>query len=251
MPNFRDTRLYRSALVEPAGQTDGGSVQRLQVALDSFRRHAARLASTVASDLPGFTGHDVEHLDALWATADVIVGEEWTLNPAEGFVFGGAVLLHDLALSTAAYLDGPASVEEAEDFADALRLALRAGLGRDPGDEELADPEPELRNAAREAVLRRRHARRASELATTPLTGPEVDFAGGQYLRVPLGESKDQPSGLMTLWLVLIALSSLARYEPAGWTKALAPRSPLAVPIEQGLRHATLRIPVLVRDALG
>jgi hypothetical protein len=78
-----------------------------------------------------------------------------------------------------------------------------------------------------------------------------VSFAGGRYLRVPLGESEDQPSGLMTLWLVLIALSSLARYEPAGWTRALAPTSPLAVPIEQGLRHATLRIPFLVSDVLA
>jgi hypothetical protein len=119
MTDFADTRLHRLALTDDGDGHNSDAWQRLQVALAGFRRRATRLASVIASDLPGFTGHDVEHLDALWATADVIVGEDWTFNPLEAFVFGAAVLLHDLALSTAAYLGGSASVEQGEDFADA------------------------------------------------------------------------------------------------------------------------------------
>jgi hypothetical protein len=57
-------------------------------------------------------------------------------------------------------------------------------------------------------------------------------------------------SGLLTWWVVLIALSSLAGYEPAGWTAALRPQSPLAVPIEQTLKRVTLLMPGMIRDAL-
>jgi hypothetical protein len=77
-----------------------------------------------------------------------------------------------------------------------------------------------------------------------------VGFAGERYLRIPLGEARDQPSGLMTWWMTLLALSSLARYEPAGWTAALTPRSRLAVPIEATLNKVILRMPRMVLDAM-
>ena len=75
-------------------------------------------------------------------------------------------------------------------------------------------------------------------------------LGGSRFLRVPLGEKRDQPSGLMTWWIALIALSSLARYEPAGWTAALDPTSVLAVPIERTLSNVSLMLPLLVHDAL-
>jgi len=48
----------------------------------------------------------------------------------------------------------------------------------------------------------------------------------------------------------LIALSQLARYEPAGWVAALAPESSLAVPIDKTLRYVIRVMPIMVRDAL-
>ncbi len=77
-----------------------------------------------------------------------------------------------------------------------------------------------------------------------------LDYLGSRYLRAPLGEGGDDPSALMTWWIVLIALSQLARYEPAGWTAALAPESGTAVPIERGLRRIALLMPRMVREAL-
>jgi signal transduction histidine kinase len=183
--------------------------------LERFRDRAARLANSIANDLPGFTGHDVEHLDALWATADVVAGDDWSLNPVEAFVFGGAVLLHDLALSTAAYLDGPDSVEQGEDFADRLRLALRAQLGREATVDELVDPPPAVRNAAREAVLRSRHHRRASELVTVPLQGP-----GGELYLLDDSDLRDDLEWLIGQiaashgWTLIEVNATLAPLQP-------------------------------------
>lgn len=161
---------------------DGNSVERerLRVALERFHDRAARLAARIADDLPGFTGHDVEHLDALWATADAIVGPGFAWSPLEAYVFGGAALLHDLALTVAAYLDGPESVESGDDWQDALVLAMR-----DAGEEDSGL----VSGRAREAILRRRHAERAHELATVPLRGPEgsVYLVEDEDLREDLG----------------------------------------------------------------
>ncbi len=58
-------------------------------------------------------------------------------------------------------------------------------------------------------------------------------------------------SELPTWWALLFGLSMLARYEPAGWTAALAlDSSPLAAPLAQGLQVAIDRVPQLVLDAL-
>lgn len=67
-----------------------------------------------------------------------------------------------------------------------------------------------------------------------------------RYLRL------DQaPSGLMMWWMLIQALSALARYEPAMWTAAIAPdRSRVAVPLEQTLQTAAMILPRLVCDAL-
>jgi hypothetical protein len=70
------------------------------------------------------------------------------------------------------------------------------------------------------------------------------------YIRPAIGEASP-PSILMTWWAVLFALSHLARYEPATWTRAISPdRSALTVPIEAGLRHAGRILPRLVLHAL-
>jgi hypothetical protein len=85
--------------------------------------------------------------------------------------------------------------------------------------------------------------KRAFEAAT-------INYLDARYLRAPLGAG-DQPSALMTWWVLLLALAQLARYEPAAWTKALDPdNSSLAVPIEQTLRHAAALMPQLVLGAL-
>jgi hypothetical protein len=71
-----------------------------------------------------------------------------------------------------------------------------------------------------------------------------------RYLRF-IGGSGSGPSGLLSWWLLLQALSQLARYSPAAWTAAIAPaKSKIAVPIEQTLNIAAAVVPRLVLDAL-
>lgn len=65
---------------------------------------------------------------------------------------------------------------------------------------------------------------------------PPFIAGGAHFLRPGLGSSHDAVSPLMAWWLVLLTLSSVARYEPALWRKALEPdASPVAVPIERAL----------------
>lgn len=73
------------------------------------------------------------------------------------------------------------------------------------------------------------------------------------HLRAPLVAGGDTtPSGLMTWWALLLALSSIARYHPATWREALDPdASPLAVPIEKVLELAQMRVPKLLDAALS
>lgn len=76
-------------------------------------------------------------------------------------------------------------------------------------------------------------------------------YFGGWKLRPNLGEGR--PLGVVpNWWAFLLALSSLARYHPAAWTRALAvDRSPLAVPLERALQFAADLLPALVFEALG
>jgi hypothetical protein len=59
------------------------------------------------------------------------------------------------------------------------------------------------------------------------------------------------PSGLMLWWMILLGLSSFARYEPARWTAAINPdESTVAVPLEQTLEIAAVHLPALVLEGL-
>jgi hypothetical protein len=83
-----------------------GHRERLRVALDQMRENVIPLVRDIHRDVLGLTVHDESHLDALWQTADVIAGPDFVLTPAEAFVFGAAVLLHDTAMAIASYPGG-------------------------------------------------------------------------------------------------------------------------------------------------
>jgi hypothetical protein len=71
------------------------------------------------------------------------------------------------------------------------------------------------------------------------------------YLRPTLGRDDGEVSLLMTWWSVLLALSSLARYEPARWQRALDIDRPGAgAALEEILDTAQERVPELLFDAL-
>jgi hypothetical protein len=104
---YRETGLWSRSLGAASGDppsTDG--IARLQSSYSIFRNRASALTERIAQALPHLTIHDVTHLDALWETADIIAGPDYPLNPIEGFVLGGAILVHDAALCFEAYEGG-------------------------------------------------------------------------------------------------------------------------------------------------
>lgn len=152
--------LWKRTLAEQAGR-DPHKVPRgkLREALLAMREKAKVLVDEIPRDIPGLTVHDVTHLDALWKTASVLVDDKFPLNPAEAFVLGGAILLHDAAMSLAAYPEGLEGLKKEVEWQDAAALAAR--------DETAQALEPAKRETLIKAkVLRQRHAQQAAALAT-------------------------------------------------------------------------------------
>lgn len=137
---------------------------RLRLALLDMREQVGHLVSSIASDMPGLTVHDLTHLDALWEMAGLADGFKAPLNPAEGFVLGGAILLHDAALTLTAYPCGMDDLRKLPYWADMATSELRRLGHREPDAvlRQALPQEVELRISWR--LLRRLHAQRAAEL---------------------------------------------------------------------------------------
>lgn len=158
MAGFENTRLWVKSLGqrdENAGVDDPHA--KLLATYSTFRDRAGHLTSKIAAALPNLTIHDVTHLDALWETADVITGPDYPLNPMEGFVLGGAFLLHDAALCFEAFEGGQLGLRSAVEWTDSF-AAEREKKPKATEDAILA--------SADFAALRLLHARRAADLGT-------------------------------------------------------------------------------------
>jgi len=136
---------------------------RLKVALESFRERVGQLITFIPRDMPGYTVHDLTHLDALWEMADIIVGADYELNPAEVFVLGGAILLHDAGMTVAAYLDQGQELERTVEYSTALASAKVQLSGERL---EASALESRAREIALVETLRVLHPKKAEELAT-------------------------------------------------------------------------------------
>lgn len=140
-------------------------VIQLQASYRSARRKAVTLASRIAADLPDFTVHDERHLEALWQIANQLEDGSG-LNPLEGYVFGMALLIHDLGMAVAAYPGGAEELQSEPLWADLVALA---GVDDTPedSDERLAAE----RHATAE-MLRLLHAEQAEKLGSVSWSGP-------------------------------------------------------------------------------
>ena len=123
-PLWRQT--FAKSLADP-------SVSRLVTSLRNARERVAHLTSRIVASLPGLTLHDSSHLDALWGVASTIVGDDYVLNPLEGYLFGTAVLLHDAALCYEAYSGGQEAVRETTQWRDAYNRCQGRSKTRPPG----------------------------------------------------------------------------------------------------------------------
>ena len=146
-------------------ESDDPRVSRLVTSLLGARDRVGQLTTRIVSSLPTLTMHDLSHLDGLWTVAGTISGDEFSLNPLEGYLFGTAVLLHDAALCFEAYSGGQPAVRETVQWKDAhnRRRANKSAV-------DLAAVDFE--------ALRSLHALRAASLAIEPWETEE----GPQYI---------------------------------------------------------------------
>ncbi|WHA40153.1 HD domain-containing protein [Agrobacterium larrymoorei] len=154
---YQATGLWKNSLgSRSTGHSD--HMDTLRSAYQDFRRKAFVLTDQIAKALPALTIHDGTHLDALWETADLIAGPSYPINPLEGFVLGGAILLHDAALCFEAYEGGKTKLRNSTEWRDSFAAIQE----RSPTLETSS-----AQDEADFAALRLLHASRAKELAET------------------------------------------------------------------------------------
>ena len=136
-------------------ESNDPNVTRLVTSIRGARDRVGHLTSRIAARLPSLTMHDLLHLDGLWTVAGTIAGEDFALNPLEGYLFGSAVLLHDAALCFEAYSGGQQAVRETVQWKDAYN---RRKINQGEVNIDTVDFE----------ALRSLHAKQAASLATKP-----------------------------------------------------------------------------------
>lgn len=166
MRDFQHSAIWQKNLARQL-ETDKDDKERefLRVEFENFRDKAKTLAKEISIILPQYTVHDIDHIDALWDTAELIVPEDYDINPIETYVLGGAFLLHDLGMALAAYPNGIDELKKEQIWIDSVAAALKLKLNRPLTAQDMKDVSPDVENAAIEKTLRLLHAKRASELA--------------------------------------------------------------------------------------
>lgn len=160
--DFRLTWLWRHAFINPLPDVTSVEQEYFRDRYLAMREKAAVLVSQIAGAMPGLTVHDVSHLDALWETASLVSEGAIAVSPAEAFVFGASVLLHDSAMSLAAYPEGLNQLKQTVAWKDAVTALLGDS---EHGPEAVEEPPPEIVQRAVPEVLRQLHAQQAEVLA--------------------------------------------------------------------------------------
>lgn len=162
MDRFEATKTWQRAFEVRENDPDSSARQRLSSAFIAMREKVDSLVKRIDADCKGLTVHDVTHLDALWEMADVICGDQVPLTPAETFVLGGAILLHDAGMTAAAFgsLDELKLTPEWRDNAAAHFRQAEVPIST----ESLQSPPGELYSSILFATLRDLHAAQAEKL---------------------------------------------------------------------------------------
>ena len=188
-----NTSLWKNTLAtRPGSEPDPHAEQRerLRTSYTELRRKAAVLLEENARSMPDFTVHDISHVDALWETADLVCGDEVTLNPAEAYVLGCAFVLHDAAMGTAAYGTTVPEALGEKRWRDLVSLAYYDQEGCWPERGELEDPPAEIAKACVATAIRETHAEQAKRLVDQPWqssTGNEMHLIDDVQLREGYG----------------------------------------------------------------
>lgn len=95
--SYKDSTLWKEAFNDKYEHTV--LRERLINVFEIAHSNASFLLDKIRIDFPSLTIHDITHVDSLWQVASIIAGEDYQLNPLEGFILGCSFLIHDAALS--------------------------------------------------------------------------------------------------------------------------------------------------------
>ena len=159
--SYEECWLWKRAFVESREDATERQQQYFRERYFSMRERVEKLVSRIGSDMEEMTVHDISHLDALWEMGSIVAKNSVELNPPEAFVFGGAVLLHDAAMTLAAYPKGIVELKGELTWKDTFaRLVMEANdRGEDVDD-------PMLEKLATSEALRKLHAAKSEALPT-------------------------------------------------------------------------------------
>ena len=165
--------LWTNTLAPQTNDESAAARERLRAAFTTCRQKVGLLAGEIRRDLPQLTLHDLTHIDALWETAGTILGPNYDITPAEGFVLGVAFLLHDLGMALPT-VDGRIDALKADPrWKDLVTYEYQTSLDRKPSDEEISNPEEEIYNRVLLSLLQQIHAANAEQLVFTDLSSKE------------------------------------------------------------------------------
>lgn len=160
MPKHENTKIWNENLAIQTGNDTHESERRLlREAYEAMREKSSILSNEISASLPSFTIHDIDHLDGLWEMAQLLTGDTFQINPAEAFVLGGAILIHDIGMSIAAY---PMKEAELRSTAQWQRLKSIELIKTNPNRKTLH--ENEINELVDKIYLREMHASRAAEI---------------------------------------------------------------------------------------
>lgn len=172
-------RAQQTSLWKRTLGSDDEDVKPLRESFLDARENAAVLLDKIRPDFPNLTIHDITHVDSLWSVADAIIGENYPINPLEGYVLGIAFLIHDVALSYDA-IGGKEKLRKEDVWKDAFADG--------PGDKSEEEFEKECDFTAIRAI----HAREAKEIMTRTFSSddiPSFHIVKKASYRQSLGES--------------------------------------------------------------
>src|SRR6266446_3829564 len=190
--DFRQTWLWQNVFVNPRldATLDEQEFFRDQFLL--MRDKVGHLVAQIAADMPGMTVHDLTHLDSLWETASLVAEGAVTVSPPEGFVLGASILLHDSAMTVAAYPGGLTDIMQTVQWRDALARWLQSAHETGNGEFDSVSPPKEVVQKILPDVLRRLHAQQAAVLAEQAWlsnTGEQLYLISDSDLRFFYGQT--------------------------------------------------------------
>ena len=172
-------RAQQTSLWKRTLGSDDEDVKPLRESFLDARENAAFLLDKIRPDFPNLTIHDITHVDSLWTVADAIIGDNYPINPLEGYVLGIAFLIHDAAMSYDA-VGGKEKLRNTIEWKDAHADG--------PGDKSEEEFEKECDFIAIRAI----HAREAKEIMSRTFTSddiPSFHIVKKASYRQSLGES--------------------------------------------------------------